>query len=214
MVGLVGVPVLQHQSALAKESGSESSNSVERDSNAVTQQNASGTVREEDRDSEEDQDSEDVKNEDAGGTDEGEQGDEHRSRVSEVVRGLKEAADKDKDQDIKDDLDEVADEEASSSERAADAMHGLENENSFKKFIFGPDFKSLGALRSTVVATENHIDRLTKAEERITDPAAKATLDAQIEALKDIASGTQAFIDSHESAFSLLGWFMKLFSKQ
>lgn len=151
-------------------------------------------------------DDEDVNDEDVD-----DDGGHYHNQVSDIVHKLREAADQD--EGIGDEVRAVAEEEASSTEQATEAMRDLDNEGAIKKFFLGPDFGSLGELRSTLVATENHIDRLTKAQERVTDPAAKTTLESQIAALQDVASSTREFIDAHENTFSLFGWLVRFFSQ-
>lgn len=136
---------------------------------------------------------------------------EHRSKVSEIVHKLLEVADSE--DDIGDDLREVSHEQASSSEEAAKAIDGLERESGVKKFFFGPDYRNLGDLRSALVTTQNSIDRLSAARERAVSSTTQAELDAQIQALKDVSSTTQAYVEAHENVFSLLGWFVRLFQK-
>ncbi|MEK7612762.1 MAG: hypothetical protein AAB449_01285 [Patescibacteria group bacterium] len=137
-------------------------------------------------------------------------GEEHRSEVANFVHDLLELAGRDG--GIGDEVREVARAQASTSDEAADDIDNLENENFFKKLFLGPDFKSLGRLRSALVATENHIDRLERAKERASTTTV-ALLDEQITALEDIASSTESFLKEHESTFSFLGWFVKFFSE-
>src|SRR5512133_1678273 len=91
--------------------------------------------------------------------DNGDNGEEYSDQVEKVANKLQEVSNKRN--DIDDELDDIIGEMASSSEDASKAIDDLDNENSVKKFFFGPDFKSLGELRSTLVTTQNHIDRLT-----------------------------------------------------
>ncbi|GEM_PF-1258153 len=175
------------------------------------EENINGTstaVRGENEEDQKDNNSEEDINDDNG-----DNGNEHINQVEKITHQLKQVSDEHKNKEVDDDLNEVIGEMASSSKDAAEAIDNLDHEGFAKKLFFGPDFKSLGALRSTIVTTQNHIDRLTKAQEKVTDPAAKATLEVQIAALKDVASSTQQFLDSHERVFSLFGWFLRLFSK-
>ena len=137
-------------------------------------------------------------------------GEEHRSEVANFVHDLLELAGRDG--GIGAEVREVARAQASTSDEAADDIDNLENENFFKKLFLGPDFKSLGRLRSTLVVTENHINRLEKAKERASTTTV-ALLDEQINALEDIASSTESFLKEHESTFSFFGWFVKFFSE-
>jgi hypothetical protein len=135
---------------------------------------------------------------------------QHRSQVADQVQALLRAADRDS--DIGDEVREVAHEVASSSERVDEDTAKVDQRPGWMTFLIGADFRNLGALRSEVATTKNHIERLTKARARATDASTTATLDAQIQALAESASSTEAFVRSHESAFSIFGWFFKLFS--
>ncbi len=135
----------------------------------------------------------------------------HRSRVSAVVAHLHDIADHEDDHDgIGEDVRMVAQEQASSSEASVAAMHDLDSESFFKKLILGPNYKNIGHLRSSIVTTQNHIDRLERALASSTDAAVKTDLQAQIDTLEDVASSTQAFVQSHENVLSFLGWFFRL----
>lgn len=204
--GLLGGQIVRVSTAFAHDNDGESI-TVSRDSEATdteSEEEVSSTAHIEDEQENQDVDVENDNNEEM------DNGDEHQNRVNDIVHKLQEVADKH--DEVGDDINEVIREEASSSEDAANAMRDLDHESGFKKFFLGPDFGSLGELRSTIVTTQNHIDRLVKAQERVTDPTAKATLETQINALKDVASSTQAFLDSHEQVFSLLGWLVRFFS--
>lgn len=206
VIGLIGSQVFHTPTALARDSrGEEVEDSVsENNSKSIeNQKNPTSTRIEDDQDQEDNNDIND---------DEGDNGKEHLDQVEKITHTLEEVSKKHN--DIDDDLNDVIKEMASSSKEASKAIDDLDNEGSVKKFFFGPDFDSLGELRSTIVTTQNHIDRLTKAQEKVTDPAAKATLEAQITALKDVASSTQQFVNTHEHVFSLFGWFVKMFSNE
>lgn len=138
-------------------------------------------------------------------------GEEHRSKVADIAHKLQEIAGQDT--EISDDVDEIATEQASTSVEAAQRMREIESESPFKTFLFGSDFKNIGDLRSTLITTQSHIDRLRNAADKVTDPQVKAELNTQIAALQDTASSTRQFIDQHEQAFSLFGWFLKLINR-
>lgn len=135
-------------------------------------------------------------------------GEQHRSEVANIVHKL--LLDAERDGGIGAEVRAVAMAQASSSGRAAKAAATLDGESGFKKFFLGPSYTNLGELRSSVVTTENSIERLTRARDRATDAAVKADLDAQIAALTDIASSTRAYVEEHASGFSLFGWLMRL----
>jgi len=134
-----------------------------------------------------------------------------RSTTSLVVKSLLSIANRDG--GIGAEVRLVAREQASTSAKVKEDMDDLNSESKVKVFFFGPDYKNLGELRSTIVTTENHIARLEKVQNRAVSTSVKADLQVQIEALKAQASSTQAFIDANESKLSLLGWFVRIFSK-
>lgn len=134
----------------------------------------------------------------------------HNNKVSNVVQELKELAGKD--QNIGDDVRAVAQEQEKSNERTIKAMEKVEARGGFKTFLIGTDYKNIGALRSEVITTQNHIDRLTKAMDRTTNEEVKADLSIQIAELEEANSNATAFIEKNEDKFSLFGWFVKLFN--
>ena len=134
----------------------------------------------------------------------------HRSDVAEAVLKLLELAGKDR--NIGEEIREIAKEESESSERADEAIKTLETRGKFKTFLFGTDYKNIGALRSEMVRSDNNIDRLSKAKERVLDPAVKAELDVQIAALQKANDDAESFIKANEDKFSVFGWLVKLFS--
>lgn len=134
----------------------------------------------------------------------------HKSKVANVVQELKELADKD--QNIGEEVRVVAQEQEESNERATEAMEKVETRGGFKTFLIGTDYKNIGALRSEVVTTKNHINRLTKARDRATSEEVKAVLDAQIAELEEVNTNAETFIQENEDKFSLFGWFARIFN--
>ncbi len=147
-------------------------------------------------------------NDDKGGKGEGEK---HRSVVADVVQSLKNLADRDG--GIGDEVRAIAQEQASSSEHAAEVMAKVEARSSLLAFLFGAGFWNIGALRSELATTANHIERLTKAKDRVINADVKAGIDAQISALEKANADANAFVQANEDTFSVFGWFSKLFSK-
>ncbi len=139
------------------------------------------------------------------------QGDDQKSAVSIVVKNLLSIAGRDG--GIGADVRLVAQEQASTSAQVKADMDELNSESKVKVFLFGPNYKNLGELRSSIVTTQNHIERLKKAEQRTTSTSTKAELAVQIKALEDVASSTDVFIKANESKLSVLGWFVKIFVK-
>jgi len=139
----------------------------------------------------------------------GEVGEKHRSDVVKVVQELEKVADKD--EAIKDEVKTVAKEEDEMSKSVSDKIKKVEDRSGFKTFLIGSDYKSLGELRSEIVTTENRINRLTNALERMTGTTTKAELETQITELKTIQTKAESFIKAQEGKFSLFGWLVKMF---
>lgn len=139
------------------------------------------------------------------------QGDEHKSAVAQVVAKLLLVADREG--GIGSEVRMIAQEQASTSDKVKKDMDEIANENPLKRFFFGTNYKNTGELRSTVVTTKNHIDRLKKALEKTTSTTTKAELTAQINELEKVASSTEAFIKTNENKFSLLGWLSRFLSQ-
>ncbi len=138
-------------------------------------------------------------------------GEMHRSVVSKAVESLLKTAAKDG--GIGAEVKAIATEQQDSSARAADAMKAVEARGKWKTLFLGSDYKNLGALRSELVTTQNHIDRLMKAKERTASTSVKAELDAEIAALQKSKEAAEKFVKDHESSISLFGWFVRIFNK-
>lgn len=135
---------------------------------------------------------------------------EHRSAVANLAMKLAQTADKDG--GIGEEIRVVAKEQAESSERAAEAIKNVETRSSLKTFLIGTDWKSVGALRSEMVTTENHINRLMAAKERASTDLVKNEIQAEINALQTVRTNINSFIAANESKVSLLGWLVRLFN--
>ncbi|OGM98820.1 MAG: hypothetical protein A2915_01560 [Candidatus Yanofskybacteria bacterium RIFCSPLOWO2_01_FULL_41_34] len=138
-------------------------------------------------------------------------GQEHRSEVAKIVQELRRVAGQDS--TIGQEVRKVAQEQEDSAKKAEEAINNVDKVSKFKVLFLGTDYKNLGALRSELVTTQNAIDRLTKSLERITDISLKADIQKQIDALKATLVKAEAFAKDHESQFSFLGWFVRLFVK-
>ncbi|MCK9351203.1 MAG: hypothetical protein WCT49_00890 [Candidatus Paceibacterota bacterium] len=134
---------------------------------------------------------------------------QHRNNVAKVVEELEKVANKDG--AIGEEVKTVAQEEKDTVAGVSEKMEKVESRNGFKTFLIGSDYKNLGAIRSEIVTTQNHIDRLTKSLERATSTEAKAELQAQIDSLKGIQTKVETFVKDHEGKFSLFGWLVKMF---
>jgi len=137
--------------------------------------------------------------------------DVRRSEVAKQVQALLTVANRNG--GIGQEVRAIAQEYASTSDRIIETKSKVEDRPTWVSVLIGADYKNLGALRSEVVTTQNHIKRLTAARDRSTSSTTQATLDTQIQALKDTASSTETFVKENEDSFSFLGWFFKLFQR-
>lgn len=108
---------------------------------------------------------------------------------------------------------ETLEDHASSSERSHRAREKVDGRPVWMILLVGADFKNLGALRSELAHTQNDLHRLERTLASTTDPVALAEIQAQIDVIHNNASTTSAFLEEHESTFSIFGWFFKFFSR-
>ncbi len=100
-----------------------------------------------------------------------------------------------------------------SASSTARAMAHVDNRTSVKTFFAGSDYRNLGVLRSEIASTTNNITRLAALLNRTIDPASRAELTLQLNALQAENMKIEAYIKAHENKFSLFGWFARLFVK-
>ncbi|OHA97942.1 MAG: hypothetical protein A3E02_00875 [Candidatus Zambryskibacteria bacterium RIFCSPHIGHO2_12_FULL_38_34] len=137
---------------------------------------------------------------------------EHRSSVSAFVQNLLDLADEDK-SGIGEQVREVAKEQNDSKERVAKAVEEVQKRSKINIFIFGPDFKNIGKIRSEIVQTENRIEKLNKLLTGTSTTTISASTTLEVENLRIEQEKLNNFVIENENVFSLLGWFVKLFSK-
>lgn len=135
---------------------------------------------------------------------------EHRSKVAEFVKHLLEIADHDRG-GIGEEVRVVAKAQNDSASTTAEAMTHVESRNPILVFLIGSDYKNLGKIRSELATASSSIARLQGAADKTTDASVKTEIEAQIKVLQDSQIKLNAFVDAHESSFSLFGWAMKLF---
>ncbi len=137
-------------------------------------------------------------------------GDQYRSDVAAVVQKLINVANRDR--GIGEEVKTVATEQKDMSETVQEKITTVENRGGLKTFFIGSDYKNLGALRSELVTTQNHLDRLQKALEKTTSTTVQDDLKTQIKELEVIKTRAESFVKQHESKFSLFGWLVRLFN--
>lgn len=140
---------------------------------------------------------------------------QHRASTTRVVQELNRVAEKAA--AAKDEVKSVAKDEDEISKRVSEKIKAAESRNSFMTFLVGAGYKNLGALRSELVTTQNHIERLTKALDRVattsTGTSTRAELETQINELKNILAKAESFVKAQEGKFSLFGWMVRMFNK-
>ncbi|MFA6183805.1 MAG: hypothetical protein WC682_01745 [Parcubacteria group bacterium] len=107
-------------------------------------------------------------------------------------------------------ISEVVSEQKISQETIANAISGVEEEGSTKKFFFGPDYKNLGQLRSELVQNRNQIRKLTQSIGALTQSGEDVTmLQAQLATLTQERERIKNIVVDNQETFSLLGWFSR-----
>lgn len=104
----------------------------------------------------------------------------------------------------------IAQEQNDSDATTAKAVEKIQLRSKIKTFLFGSDYKNLGALRSEMVKTRNRLDRLSRAIQNATNTA---EIKAQIQTLEQAQTKIGNFIKEQESKLSLFGWLAKTFNK-
>jgi len=138
---------------------------------------------------------------------------EHRSAVANFVQGLLNFADREPG-GIGEQVREVARAQSSSTDKIVQAMEQVQTRSKIKTFLFGSDYKNLGALRSEMVQTRNRLEQLNRLLVDVVDEADKTELQEQIDTLTAEQTKIDNFIQEREQAgkISLLGWLVRLFN--
>ncbi|MBC7766531.1 hypothetical protein H7Y21_00860 [Arenimonas sp.] len=142
-------------------------------------------------------------------SDEEETGEQHRSEVAKVVQKLEKIANEDDYIEIE--VEDVAQEEKSSSEKVKEKMDAVDKRGGFKTFLIGSDYKKIEELKSELDATDTDLNKLNKALEKSKDNSIKADLKVQINELTTIKFKANDFVKNMEEKFSLFGWLVRMF---
>lgn len=137
------------------------------------------------------------------------QGDLHRSEVSRFVETLLDVADRDG--GIGEEVRTIAREQASSSEKVADAVDQIEQRGAVKTFLIGSDYKNIGAIRSEIAQTENRIAKLDREIVRAASSTDVMSVQAELASMRAEQIRIEEFVKANESKFSLFGWLVRLF---
>ena len=136
-------------------------------------------------------------------------GDLHRSEVARFVETLLDVADRD--DGIGEEVRTIAREQASSSEKIADAVNQIEQRSGVKTFLIGSDYKNIGAIRSEIAQTENRIAKLDREIVRAASSTDVMSVQAELASMKAEQTRIEEFVKANESKFSLFGWLVRLF---
>ena len=139
-------------------------------------------------------------------------GDRHEKIMKGILQDLNDISENDnEDNDVGDEIKDIADNEASSTERRMHAMQDIEHRNAFSKFLLGVDTEKINVLSSELDNTQKNITLLEEAKKKIASTTLQTKLDEQIKSLQDAKAAAEAFVKENESTFSLFGWFKNLF---
>jgi hypothetical protein len=113
-------------------------------------------------------------------------------------------------EEIAEELEQIAEESEEVENETVESMKKIENQNGFKKFLIGTDYKNLGQLRSSLVHNENQVRQLTRISEELKGEEEKEALQEQLMALMQERERIKTIITENEEEFSLLGWVFRL----
>lgn len=136
-------------------------------------------------------------------------GEEHQSTVASLVKALLVVADED--EGVGEEVRVIAREQASSSEKVAVAAGKIEERGKFRTFLFGTDYKNIGAIRSEMVQTENRILKLDRELARVASSTDVSDVNVELAKLKTEQTALENFVKDNEDKFSLLGWLVRMF---
>ncbi|MFZ2049277.1 MAG: hypothetical protein WAV25_03215 [Minisyncoccia bacterium] len=135
----------------------------------------------------------------------------HRSAVASFVQSLLKVADREG--GIGRQVREIAKSQNDSASTTVKAIREVEDRGTLRTFLFGSDYRNLGAVRSELSRTSSNIEKLKTLLNQTTIAADRVEINAQITALEAEQVKVDAFVKEHEDTFSLFGWFNKLFVK-
>jgi len=92
------------------------------------------------------------------------------------------------------------------------AIHKIELRNKIKTFLIGSDYKSLGALKSEMLATQDRINRLLDLLPDIQNASDTAEIISKLQDFQQEQIKINNFIAVQKSKLSLLGWLFKFFN--
>ena len=137
---------------------------------------------------------------------------EHRSAVANFVQSLLQVADREG--GIGEQVRVIAQQQNDSENTTTQAaIEKVEKRNKIKTFLFGSDYKNLGALRSEIVHTRNRLDQLNRLLPTVQNASNTVEIQNQIQTLEQEQTKIENFIKAQENKISLFGWLLRLFNK-
>jgi len=134
---------------------------------------------------------------------------QHRSTVANFVQTLLKTVSSTEDE-IGQQVRVIAQQQNDSDATTTEAIEKIQSRNKIQTFLFGSDYKNLGALRSEIVQTRNRINQLNRVIQNATDTT---VIQTQIQTLEQEQTKIENFITAQESRFSLFGWLVKMLNK-
>jgi len=135
---------------------------------------------------------------------------QHRSTVANFVQTLLKTVSSTED-GIGQQVRVIAHQQNDSDATTTEAIEKIQSRNKIQTFLFGSDYKNLGALRSEIVQTRNRINQLNRVIQNATETT---VIQTQIQTLEQEQTKIENFITAQESRFSLFGWLVKMFNKE
>ncbi len=139
----------------------------------------------------------------------------HKKNITDVVISLNEISDEEDqigNEDVSDEIEEVAIEEEENVDEVADAISAVEKRPKWKTFLFGSDYKNLGQLRSSLAHNTNSVRKLHKAQNEVQANGNEEDVQAQLGELVQERDRIRTVIAEHEDDFGILGWVFRFFS--
>jgi len=133
---------------------------------------------------------------------------EHRSAVANFVHSLLDVADREPG-GIGEQVRVIAQQQNQSASTTIQAAETVQNRNKIRTFLFGSDYKNLGALRSEMVHTRNRLEQLNRIMENMENEEDRVELQNQIQEMEQEQERIENFIREQEGEFSLFGWLFK-----
>jgi len=81
------------------------------------------------------------------------------------------------------------------------------------RFIFGPDYKNAGEVRSQIAQIQNDIRDLEALKDDLTSTTDQREVQEAIDNLESEAEALQTDLDQKLEGFSLFGWLNRLLSR-